>query len=59
MMAITYTWPQDFSSVVDKKSDICRRYLLLQGLCVPSVKTTIYICKRFNTSFCARDYKTN
>ena len=33
--------------------------LLLQGLCLPSVKITTYICNRFNTSFCARDYKTN
>ena len=45
--------------VADKQSDICRRYLLLQGLCVPSVKTTTYVCNRFNTSFCARDHKTN
>ena len=34
-----------------------RRYLLLHGLCVPSVKTTTYVCNRFNTSFCARDCK--
>ena len=45
--------------VVDKQSDVCRRYLQLQGLCVPSVKTTTYVCNRFNTSFCARDHKTN
>ena len=45
--------------VVDKQSDICRRYLLLQGLCMPSVKTTTYVCNRFITSFCARDHKTN
>ena len=45
--------------VVDKQSDICRRYPLLQGLCVSSVKTTTYVCNRFNTSFCARDHKTN
>ena len=45
--------------VVDKQSDICRRYLLLQGLCVASVKTTTYVCNRFNTSFCTRDHKTN
>ena len=45
--------------VVDKQSDVCRIYLLLQGLWVPSVKTTTYICNRFNTSFCARDHKTN
>ena len=44
---------------VDKQSDICRRYLLLQGLCVQSVKTTSYVCNRFNTFFCARDHKTN
>ena len=34
-------------------------YRLLQGLYVPSVKTATYICNRFNTSFCARDHKTN
>ena len=45
--------------VVDKQSDICRRYLLLQGLCVPSVKTTTHVCNRFNTFFCARNHKTN
>ena len=45
--------------VVDKQSDVCRRYLLLQGLCVPSVKTTTYVCNRFNTSLCAREHKTN
>ena len=45
--------------VVDKQSDVCRRYLQLQGLCVPSVKTTTYVCNRLNTSFCARDHKTN
>ena len=27
--------------------------------CVPSVKTTTYVCNRFNTSFCARDRKAN
>ena len=26
---------------------------------VPSVKTITYECNRFNTSFCARDHKTN
>ena len=46
-------------NVVDKQNDICRRYLLLQGLCMPSVKTTTYACNRFNTSFFARDHKTN
>ena len=33
--------------IVDKQSGICRKYLLLQGLCEPSVKTTIYACNRF------------
>ena len=45
--------------VVDKQSYICRRCLLLQGLCVPSLKATTYVCNRFNTFFCARDNKTN
>ena len=44
---------------IDKENDTCKRYLLLQGLYVPSVKTTIYICNRFNTSFCTRDHKTH
>ena len=26
---------------------------------VPSVKTTTYVCNRFNTLFCARDHETN
>ena len=50
---------KSISYVVDKQSYISGRYLRLQGLCVPSVKTTKYICNRFNTSFCARDHKTN
>ena len=33
--------------VVDKQSGICRRYFLLQGLCVSSVKTTTYASNRF------------
>ena len=44
--------------VMDKQSGTCRRYLLLQGLCVPSVKTTTYACNRFNTSFCTKDHRT-
>ena len=42
-----------------KRSDMCRRWLLLQGLCVPSAKTTTCVCNRFSTSFCARNHKTN
>ena len=34
-------------------------YVEVRGLYVLSVKTTIYVCNRFNTSFCARDHKTN
>ena len=33
--------------IVNKKSGIYRKYLLLQGLCVPSVKTTTDVCNRF------------
>ena len=62
----TFLWWELFISsfktvayFVNKQSDICRRYLLLQGLCVLSVKTITYVCNRFNTSFCARDYRTN
>ena len=33
--------------IVDKQSGICWKYLLLQGLCVSSVKTTTYVCNRF------------
>ena len=36
---------------IDKQSGTCRRYLLLQVLYVPSVKTTTYVCNKFNTSF--------
>ena len=45
--------------VIDKQSGTWRRYLLLQGLYVPSVKTTTYVCNRFNTSFCTKDHKTH
>ena len=44
---------------IDKHSSTCKRYLLLQGLYVPSVKTTTYVCNRFNTSFCTKDHKTH
>ena len=30
-----------------------------KAISVPSVKTTTYVCNRFNTLFCARDHKTN
>ena len=43
---------------IDKQSGTCRRYLLLQGLYVPNVKTTTYVCKRFNT-FCTKGHKTH
>ena len=33
--------------IVNEQSGTCRKYLLLQGLCVPSVKTTTYVCNRF------------
>ena len=33
--------------IVDKQSGICWKYLLLQGLCVSSVKATTYVCNRF------------
>ena len=26
---------------------------------MPSVKTTTYVCNRFNTSFCTKDHKTH
>ena len=45
--------------VVDKQSGLCKWYLLLKGLYVPSVKTTTCVCNRFNTSFWAKDHKTN
>ena len=59
MMKVSYTRLQNCSQFVDKQNDICRGYLLLQGLCMPSVKTTTYACNRFDTSFFARDHKTN
>ena len=45
--------------VVDNSSRICRRYLLLQGLCVPWVKNTTYVCNSFDTPFCAKDHQKN
>ena len=32
---------------------------MLQGLCVPSVKTTTYVCNRFHTSFYTKDHKAH
>ena len=45
--------------VIEKQTGSCRRSLLSQGLYVQIVKTTTYVCSRFNTSFCARDHKAN
>ena len=45
--------------VIDKQSGGFRRYFLLQGLYVPSFKTTTYVYNRFNTSFCTKDHKTH
>ena len=39
-----------------KQGGICRRYLLLQGLCLSSIK---YVCSRFNTSFHTKDHETH
>ena len=44
---------------IGKQNGTCRKYLLLLGLYVPSVKTTTYVCNRFNTSFCTKDQKTH
>ena len=33
--------------IVNKQSGICKEFLLLRGLCVPSVKTTTYVYNRF------------
>ena len=44
---------------IDKQSGTCRRYLLLQGLYVPSVKIATYVCNRFNISFWKKDHKTH
>ena len=35
----------DQDDVYEQQNSICRRYCLLQGLCVPSVRTTTYVCK--------------
>ena len=43
--------------VIDKQNGTCRRYLLLQRLYVPDVKTTTYACS-FITFFCTKDHKT-
>ena len=45
--------------VIGKQSGTCRRYLLPQGLYVPSVKTTTYVSNRFKTSFCTKNHKTH
>ena len=33
--------------------------ILLQGLCVPSVKTTTYVRNSFNPCFCTRGHRTH
>ena len=53
-------WKPSFRAIayaINKQSGTCKRYLLLQGLYVPSVKTTTYVCNRFNI-FCTKDHKT-
>ena len=47
------------SRASNKQSGICKGYLLLLGLYVPSVKATTYVCNRFNTSFCTKEHKTH
>ena len=47
----------DKDYVYQQQGGICRRYLLLQGLCVPSVKTKTYVCNRFNTYFHTKNHK--
>ena len=37
--------------IVNRQSGICRKYLLLQGLCVSSVKNTTCVCNRFKIIF--------
>ena len=46
-MKIMYIKLQNYSHIVNKQSGICRKYLLLQGLCVPSIKTTTCVCNGF------------
>ena len=55
-------WIPNFRAIayaIDKQSDTCRKNLLIQGLYVPSVKTTTYVRNRFNTSFCTKGHKTH
>ena len=58
-MRIIYTKLQTYNLCCRQTWGCKYKYLLLQGLCVPSVKGTTYAWNRFNTSFCARDHKTN
>ena len=50
---------RNIAYVIEKQSGICRRYILLQGLYVPIVKTTTYVSNRFNTSSCTKGHKTH
>ena len=46
----------DEDYIYQQQGGICRRYILLQGLCVSNAK---YVCKKFNTSFQTKDHKTH
>ena len=59
MMRIIYTKLQTHSLCCRQTKGCMQKYFLLQGLCVPGVKTTTYVWNRFNTSFCVRDHQTN
>ena len=46
----------DEDYIYQQQGGICRRYILLQGLCVSNTK---FVCNRFNTSFHTKDHKTH
>ena len=45
--------------IIGRQRGTCRICLLLQRLCMPSVKITTYVCNRFNTSSCTKDHKSH
>ena len=59
IMRVLYTKLQSYGLCYRQTSGKCRRHLLLQGLYVPSAKTTTYVCNSFNASFCTKDCKTH
>ena len=58
LMRILYTKLQSCSLCYRETNWFMQKIPSVTGIFVQSVKTTTYVCSRFNTSFCNKDHKT-